>query len=123
MTEKAGAVEVVATQSSDKETDAEKVTYREATSDGSDASGKEAIKTGEIEEIGDKFYPDEDFYIDVDKPMEESEEIFKINFKDYTKTKPPEKNVNQIVHGMERNWSEHVACASGATYVATIFGN
>ena len=103
--EKAGAVEEPVAKPSDKEIVAEKVTLREATSDGSDATAKEAIEneTGEFEEICDEFCPDEDFYNDVDKPMEESSDVFKINFKDYTKTKPPEKNDNQILKEMERN--------------------
>ena len=48
--EKAGAVEEPVTKPSDKEIVAEKVTLREATSDGSDATAKEAIENETCDE-------------------------------------------------------------------------
>ena len=96
-------MKVLTAQPEGKETVAEEVASREATLDGSNATEKEAIGSEKIEEVSDEFCPDEDFHSDVEEPTEESAVVFKLNFRDYTKTKPPEKNEKQILSEMERN--------------------
>jgi hypothetical protein len=104
MSEKVGAVKVLTAEPEEIETVAEKVASREATLDGSNTTEKEATETGEIEVISDEFCPDEDFHFDIENRNDESALVFKINFRDYTKTKPPKKDDNQILSEMKRNF-------------------